>query len=296
MRLSRTTSTALAAAIASSLVFAATADSASPGDPLQLGVSNSIGAATNLSGNTAGIQFKVSNTSTSASSMGLYGSAAKGTGVFGKHTGTAEAGAGMRGESAANSAGAFGVYGILTAGATNPSSAGVRGEIKSSLGLGYGVWGSHAGFGGGVYGTSSGGVGVYGKSTSGRGVVAESSSGNALEATTSSGLYAGLFNGNLRTTASFSSGSEAFADGESTPSVSGGNVFTTSNSSATTITSLDDGRPGQMVTIVFGDANTMISDAGSFHLAGGFASTPDDTLQLESTDGTNWYEVGRSVN
>jgi hypothetical protein len=68
------------------------------------------------------------------------------------------------------------------------------------------------------------------------------------------------------------------------------------NSAATIITDFTDGVVGQTSTIVFGDANTSVTDGGNLHLAGGFTSTADDTLTLVTTDGTNWYEVSRSVN
>jgi hypothetical protein len=231
------------------------------------------------------------------SGPGVYGSSVGGTGVFGKHSASTGPGAGVKGESAANSASAFGVYGVLSAGATNPSSAAVRGEIKSSLGLGYGVWGSHPGMGDGVYGTSGSGTGVYGKSTNGRGVVAESSTGNALEASTSSGFYAGLFNGNLRTTGALTTGvGNAFGDGDTTPSVAGANLFETANTAPTTITALDAGGFGQTVTIVVTDSNTTFQDGGSLHLSGNLAGTPDDTVTLTTPDAFNWYELSRSVN
>jgi trimeric autotransporter adhesin len=231
------------------------------------------------------------------SGPGVYGSSSGGTGVVGKHIATTGPGAGVRGESAANSASAFGVYGVLTAGATNPNSAAVRGEITGSLGLGYGVWGSHAGFGGGVYGSSASGTGVYGKSTSGRGVVAESSTGNALEASTSGGFYAGLFNGNLRATGALTTGvGNPFADGDTTPSVAGANLFETANTTPTTITGLDNGSNGQTITIIVTDATTTFQDGGNLRLSGNLVGTPDATLTLTTLDGSTWFEVTRSVN
>ncbi len=86
-----------------------------------------------------------------------------------------------------------------------------------------------------------------------------------------------------------------FADGDPTPDVSDGNHFKTSNTLSTTITDFDGGAPGQEITIVFGDANTTVSDSGNIKLSGAFTSTADDTLKL-LYDGTYWYETSRSVN
>ncbi len=93
---------------------------------------------------------------------------------------------------------------------------------------------------------------------------------------------------------------QAFADADATPSVANGDVFTVTNTGATTITAFDDGQEGQQITLIFKDGNTTVQDAsigGVIQLAGGanFAATADDVLVL-ITDGTNWYEVSRSVN
>lgn len=86
-----------------------------------------------------------------------------------------------------------------------------------------------------------------------------------------------------------------FADADTTPSVSGGNLFKTANTGATTITALDNGVNGQEVTIVFGDANTTLSDASTLKLSAAITGTADDTITLVF-DGTNWFEKSRSVN
>lgn len=51
---------------------------------------------------------------------------------------------------------------------------------------------------------------------------------------------------------------------------------------------------GKRVTLVFADALT-VTDGGNLKLAGNFTSTADDTLTVVC-DGTNWFEVARSVN
>ena len=83
----------------------------------------------------------------------------------------------MLGDTASRTANAIGVQGVILA--TNPGlgSAAVRGINRGTGAAGVGVWGSHAGSGWGVYGSSPAGNGVVGESTSG---------------------FAGLFNGNVR--------------------------------------------------------------------------------------------------
>lgn len=54
------------------------------------------------------------------------------------------------------------------------------------------------------------------------------------------------------------------------------------------------GQPGRQVVLIFTGALT-VTDGGNLKLAGNFVTTADDTLRLVS-DGTSWYEIGRSVN
>lgn len=63
------------------------------------------------------------------------------------------------------------------------------------------------------------------------------------------------------------------------------------------ITSILASWPGRVVTIKFaGNAATNgVVDGGNLKLAGNFAYTADDTMQL-ICDGINWYEVSRSAN
>jgi hypothetical protein len=59
--------------------------------------------------------------------------------------------------------GSIAMWGRMTASAPGSQSAGVHGQVTSTQSAnGYGVWGSHAGRGTGVYGTSSSGTGVVG--------------------------------------------------------------------------------------------------------------------------------------
>ena len=53
---------------------------------------------------------------------------------------------------------------------------------------------------------------------------------------------------------------------------------------------------GQVLTIEFADANcTMKDGTGNMKLASDFAASADDTLTMVF-NGTNWYEIARSVN
>jgi hypothetical protein len=62
----------------------------------------------------------------------------------------------------------------------------------------------------------------------------------------------------------------------------------------TTITQVDAHEAGYTMTLVFAGALT-VTNGGNLRLAGNFTTSADDTLTLVS-DGTNWYEVARSVN
>ena len=82
-----------------------------------------------------------------------------------------------------------------------------------------------------------------------------------------------------------------FTDGDTTPSVAGGEVFKTSNSSATTITDFDDGVAGQIIKIIFGDNNTTIDFTGT-NLWGNTGTdwSPKAQDWMEAVfDGTRWH-------
>lgn len=90
---------------------------------------------------------------------------------------------------------------------------------------------------------------------------------------------------------------EAFADGDTTPSVlsSVTSVFKTANTSATTITTFDDGRVGQVVDIIVGDSNTTFDFSGGGNLVNGNGAdvTPSSGNQMKAIyDGTNWFCIG----
>jgi hypothetical protein len=67
-------------------------------------------------------------------------------------------------------ASAYAIRGIMSSTSGGANSVAVRGMHNTTTSYGIGVWGSHAGGGWGIYGTSVSGIGVYGLSTSGYGV------------------------------------------------------------------------------------------------------------------------------
>ena len=86
-----------------------------------------------------------------------------------------------------------------------------------------------------------------------------------------------------------------FTNADTTPTVAGSTLFKTNNAGGTTITTFDDAVANQIITIIFTDANTTISEASNIKLSAAFTSTADDTIQLVY-DGTSWYELSRAVN
>lgn len=96
---------------------------------------------------------------------------------------------------------------------------------------------------------------------------------------------------------------EVFRGGAQTATVASAASITLSKlplvtiSGTADITSITAGTVGQRVTLLFSGnaAATGVTDGSNLVLAGNFAYTTNDTMDLIS-DGTNWYEVGRSVN
>lgn len=85
------------------------------------------------------------------------------------------------------------VRGVVTNTAPGGFSSAVRGINNGTGGLGVGVYGSQAGSGWGVYGTTPNGLGVYGNSSgNGYGVYANSNTGTGLNATSNSGIPANI--------------------------------------------------------------------------------------------------------
>lgn len=88
----------------------------------------------------------------------------------------------------------------------------------------------------------------------------------------------------------------SYTPGDTTPSVLDSGILSISNAGAVTITQFDDGVTGQIIYLIFEDANTTINRANCV-LAGGvnFTSSANDVLVLIKT-ATVWAEVCRSVN
>ena len=91
-----------------------------------------------------------------------------------------------------------------------------------------------------------------------------------------------------------------FADGDATPSVSGGYGFKTANTAPTTITNFDDPDVnGQSIVLIIGDANTTIQDlsnGSNIRLQGGIDYGPSaayDSFEFEY-DGADWVERSRN--
>jgi len=84
---------------------------------------------------------------------------------------------------------------------------------------------------------------------------------------------------------------------DSTPSVSGANVFRVPDTwtAGHNVTQLDDGVAGQFATIIGGDADCVFTDNINLQLAGPWTAHPADTLVLVYVGGA-WYEISRSDN
>ncbi|MBK6828074.1 MAG: hypothetical protein IPG86_14995 [Chitinophagaceae bacterium] len=106
------------------------------------------------------------------------------------NSGTGSGSTALEGVTNSQAGNAFAVIGTVSHSAPGGFSAGVRGINNGAGGLGIGVYGSQAGSGWGVYGTtptgigvngsaSSSGIGVFGSSNSGTGVYGTSTTGNA---------------------------------------------------------------------------------------------------------------------
>ncbi len=143
----RTVSRLRLALIAAALAALATASSAQAVTYLQLGASNASNATTTLTGTAPGAELKVVDANGTVATSG--------------------------------------VLGLLTATSPTVVSAALKGQNSATNGIGYGVYGSHAGAGIGVNGSSSRGIGVRGQSTDGTGVLGQ----HTATAGTAPGVY-----------------------------------------------------------------------------------------------------------
>jgi len=87
-----------------------------------------------------------------------------------------------------------------------------------------------------------------------------------------------------------------YTPGDTTPTVLNVSHMMIANSGATSITNFTNAVNGQILTLIFSDANTTVTRNNAY-LSGGanFTSTANDTLTLIQNGGL-WYEVSRSVN
>jgi len=88
-------------------------------------------------------------------------------------------GAAIEGINSSTNADAYGILGVISANAPGLDAAGIRGKNNGQGVDGVGVWGSHAGFGKGVYGSSASGIGVGGRSVNGPGLFGTSQNSSA---------------------------------------------------------------------------------------------------------------------
>ncbi|WP_425153955.1 hypothetical protein [Candidatus Palauibacter sp.] len=86
-----------------------------------------------------------------------------------------------------------------------------------------------------------------------------------------------------------------FADGDTSPDVTGWSWFKVSNTAATTIDGFAGAVEGQEIVLIATTANTTLEDASNgstLKLAGGADRTlAADELVRFIHDGTNWYEA-----
>ena len=114
---------------------------------------------------------------------------ANGYGVWGLHIQNSGAAPAVLGQTDSTAANAAGVLGTIFSSSPGSGSAAVRGINNGTGVFGVGVWGSHAGSGWGVYGSSPAGKGVVGQSTTG---------------------LAGYFAGDVQVTGTLTKGAGAF--------------------------------------------------------------------------------------
>ena len=83
-----------------------------------------------------------------------------------------------------------------------------------------------------------------------------------------------------------------FADGDTTPDVSGGRVFKTANTGATTIADFDLGKEGKTIKVIIGDVNTTIDFTASSlrgNVGVDWSPTTDDHLTCVQDDAGIWF-------
>lgn len=90
------------------------------------------------------------------------------------------------------------------------------------------------------------------------------------------------------------------ADADTTPTTSGIGTLYLNNTGATSITALDDGSDGQIVQLVFGNANTTMVSSSTLLMAGSINVTPSaysviTMMKVPTSISNRWIEVSRSI-
>ena len=127
---------------------------------------------------------------TSTNGTGVWAESARGIGIRAMHTAVTGTGTNAAVYAYTNSQDAYAnaIMGEVNTTSGGGYSAAVRGLHEGTGNGGIGVWGSHAGAGWGVYGTSVSGIGTYGLSTSYFGVLGASTSSQGVRGTSSTGI------------------------------------------------------------------------------------------------------------
>jgi hypothetical protein len=84
-----------------------------------------------------------------------------------------------------------------------------------------------------------------------------------------------------------------FRVNDTTPAVSGASVWTTANTSPTSVTTFTKGAPGQFLVVVSGDTNTTLVNGGTLVLTSGanITLTSGQVTRFITLDGTTWRQA-----
>jgi hypothetical protein len=182
----------LAALAGAAVALAAVAVPAAAGigDVFRLGQTNSANATSLLTGTNAGPQLKVVNLNGEYAGIRADSAGGSGSAILGYHNSAAGPGAAVFGQSDSTAASASAIYGVVSSSSAGSGSAALRGENNGTTFPGFGVYGSTAGGGYGVYGKSNTGDGVYGVSNTGIGVYGSGGFGGFFVGSGSPGVFA----------------------------------------------------------------------------------------------------------
>ena len=101
--------------------------------------------------------------------------------------------------------------------------------------------------------------------------------------------------GNLKVIGGFISGDSANVASATATALGSGNLFhITGITTITSVTTCNAANNGREVSLIF-DGILTFTDGSNLVLAGNFVTTANDTIKLVC-DGTNWYEMSRSIN